>query len=214
MFVVGLTGGIGSGKSTVADLFAVRGVPIVDTDLIAHRITAPHGVAMPQIEAEFGPSFVSADGSMDRARMRALVFGDDAARKRLETITHPLIRSETDRETRAARGPYVIVVVPLLVESGSWKTRVERVLVVDCSVDTQVERVMQRNGFTRDQVLAIIARQATRDARLAAADDVIVNDGASIDTLTHEVDALHHSYLELASGHTGQSGSSGLPRSR
>jgi dephospho-CoA kinase len=211
MFVVGLTGGIGSGKSTVADLFAARGVPVVDTDLIAHRITAPHGVAMPQIEAEFGPSFVAPDGSMDRARMRALVFGDDTARKRLESITHPLIRSETERETRDARGPYVMVVVPLLVESGTWKSRVNRVLGVDCSIDTQVERVMRRNGFTREQVLAIVARQATREARLAAADDVIVNDNASIETLTREVDALHRKYLGLASGAAAATGASESP---
>ncbi|PXW24443.1 dephospho-CoA kinase [Paraburkholderia caballeronis] len=198
MFAVGLTGGIGSGKSTVADLFAARGATIVDTDLIAHRITAPHGVAMPQIEAEFGPDFVAGDGSMDRARMRALVFGDDAARKRLEAITHPLIRSETEREWRAADGPYVIVVVPLLVESGTWKTRVDRVLDVDCSVETQIERVMRRNGFTREQVLAIVARQASRETRLAAADDVVVNDHASLEALTQQVDALHRRYLELA----------------
>ncbi len=123
MFVVGLTGGIGSGKSTVADLFAAHGVPLVDTDLIAHRITAPHGMAMPQIAAEFGNAVRRrADGSLDRARMRALVFSDDAARKRLENITHPLIRAETERGQREANGgPYVIVVVPLLVESGSWK---------------------------------------------------------------------------------------------
>jgi dephospho-CoA kinase len=211
MFVVGLTGGIGSGKSTVADLFAARGVPVVDTDVIAHRITAPHGVAMPQIEAEFGPSFVAADGSMDRARMRALVFGDEAAKKRLEAITHPLIRSETERETRDARGPYAIVVVPLLVESGSWKTRVNRVLDVDCSVDTQIERVMRRNGFPREQVLAIIARQATREARVAAADDVIENDGASVDTLTRGVDALHRKYLELARDAEQKADGSGSP---
>lgn len=199
MFAVGLTGGIGSGKSTVADCFAVRGVPVVDTDLIAHRITAPHGVAMAQIAAQFGPEFVTPDGSMDRARMRALVFGDESARKRLEAITHPLIRSETERETREARGPYVIVVVPLLVESGAWKTRVNRVLTVDCSVETQIARVMRRNGFTRDQVLAIIARQATREARLAAADDVVVNDnGATLETLAHDVDTLHQTYLMLA----------------
>jgi len=169
MFVVGLTGGIGSGKSTVADLFAAHGVPIVDTDVIAHRVTAPHGIAMPQIAAEFGNAFVAADGSLDRARMRALVFSDDAARKRLENITHPLIRAETEREQREAKGPYVIVVVPLLVESGNWKNRVNRVLAVDCSVETQISRVMSRNGFSREQVLAIIARQATREARLSAA---------------------------------------------
>ncbi|KAE8761740.1 MULTISPECIES: dephospho-CoA kinase [Paraburkholderia] len=201
MFAVGLTGGIGSGKSTVADLFAAHGVPLVDTDLIAHRITAPHGIAMPQIAAEFGDSFVAADGSLDRARMRTLVFSDDGARKRLEGITHPLIRAETEREQREAQGPYVIVVVPLLVESGSWKTRVNRVLTVDCSVETQISRVMSRNGFSREQVLAIIARQATREARLVAADDVIDNDNdnAPLDALKTQVDAQHRVYLSLAS---------------
>ncbi|MGP8433352.1 dephospho-CoA kinase [Paraburkholderia fungorum] len=198
MFVVGLTGGIGSGKSTVADLFAAHGVPLVDTDVIAHRITAPHGIAMPQIAAEFGDSFVAADGSLDRARMRTLVFSDEGARKRLEGITHPLIRAETEREQRDAHGPYVIVVVPLLVESGNWRTRVNRVLTVDCSVETQIARVMSRNGFSREQVLAIIARQATREARLAAADDIINNDNAPLDALKAQVDAQHRAYLALA----------------
>ena len=198
MFAVGLTGGIGSGKSTVADLFAAHGVPLVDTDLIAHRITAPHGIAMPQIAAEFGASFIAADGSLDRARMRTLVFSDDGARKRLEGITHPLIRAETEREQREAQGPYVIVVVPLLVESGSWKTRVNRVLTVDCSVETQISRVMSRNGFSREQVLAIIARQATREARLAAADDIIDNDNAPVNALKAQVEAQHRVYLSLA----------------
>ncbi|MFM0735639.1 dephospho-CoA kinase [Paraburkholderia xenovorans] len=198
MFVVGLTGGIGSGKSTVADLFAAEGVPLVDTDLIAHRITAPHGIAMPLIAAEFGEAFVAADSSLDRARMRTLVFSDEGARKRLENITHPLIRAETEREQREARGPYVIVVVPLLVESGTWKTRVNRVLTVDCSVETQISRVMRRNAFSREQVLAIIARQATREARLAAADDVVDNDNTSLDALTSQVGVLHRMYLSLA----------------
>ncbi|WP_233864714.1 dephospho-CoA kinase [Paraburkholderia adhaesiva] len=198
MFLVGLTGGIGSGKSTVADLFAARGVPVVDTDVIAHQITAPQGVAMPEIREKFGSEFVAPDGSMDRTRMRALVFSDESARKRLEAITHPLIRSETERASRAARGPYVIVVVPLLVESGTWKARVDRVLGVDCSVETQIARVMKRNGFTREQVLAIIARQATREARLAAADDVVVNDGASLESLSSDVDTLHAQYVALA----------------
>jgi dephospho-CoA kinase len=198
MFAVGLTGGIGSGKSTVADLFAKRGVTLVDTDVIAHRVTAPQGVAMPSIATEFGESFVAADGSLDRARMRELVFSDDTARKRLEAITHPLIRAETERERQAATGPYVMMVVPLLVESGSWKTRVDRVLTVDCSVDTQIGRVMRRNAFTREQVLAIIARQATREARLDAADDVIDNDDVSLETLDSEVEQLHRTYLSLA----------------
>ncbi|GJH38611.1 dephospho-CoA kinase [Paraburkholderia azotifigens] len=198
MFAVGLTGGIGSGKSTVADLFAKRGVTLVDTDVIAHRITAPQGLAMPSIATEFGPSFVAEDGSLDRARMRALVFSDENARKRLEAITHPLIRAETERQRQQAPGPYVIIVVPLLVESGSWKTRVNRVLAVDCSVETQIARVMRRNAFTREQVLAIIARQATREARLAAADDVIVNDNRSLDELEVDVDQLHRTYVSLA----------------
>lgn len=198
MFTIGLTGGIGSGKSTVADLFAARGVSLVDADVIAHRVTAPRGVAMAQIAAQFGPEFVAEDGSMDRDRMRALVFGDEAARKRLEAITHPLIRLETEQEIRGAHGPYVMVVVPLLVESGTWKARVDRVLTVDCSVETQIGRVMARNGFPREQVLAIMARQATREARLAAADDVIDNDAASLETLAHDVAALHETYLTLA----------------
>jgi dephospho-CoA kinase len=198
MFVVGLTGGIGSGKSTVADLFAAHGVPLVDTDVIAHRISAPHGLAMPLIAAEFGDAFVAPDGSLDRTRMRALVFSDEGARKRLEAITHPLIRAETEREQREAQGPYVIIVVPLLVESGSWKNRANRVLTVDCSVETQIARVLNRNGFTREQVLAIIARQATREARLAAADDVIDNDNAPLELLKTQVDAQHRAYLSLA----------------
>lgn len=198
MFSVGLTGGIGSGKTTVADLFGKLGATIVDTDLIAHRITAPQGLAMPLIAREFGAEFVAADGSLDRAKMRALVFSDESARKRLEAITHPLIREETEREARTAQGTYVVFVVPLLVESGTWKARVDRVLVVDCDVETQIARVTVRNGFTRAQVEAIVARQASRDARLAAADDVIANDNASVAELAAEVAALHQRYLECA----------------
>ncbi|MBS6361663.1 dephospho-CoA kinase [Burkholderia sp.] len=198
MFVVGLTGGIGSGKTTVADLFAARGVSIVDTDLIAHRITAPGGLAMPGIAQAFGADYVAADGSLDRAKMRALIFSDDTAKRRLEAITHPLIRAETDRESREAQGVYLMLVVPLLVESGNWNTRVDRVLVVDCDVETQIARVMRRNGFAREQVEAIIARQASRDARLSAADDVIVNDAATHDALDAQVDALHQRYLACA----------------
>jgi dephospho-CoA kinase len=198
MFVVGLTGGIGSGKTFVAELFAQHGVTIVDTDVIAHRITAVDGAAMPRIEREFGAEFVAPDGSLDRARMRALVFADDQAKARLEAITHPLIRAETERETGAATGLYVITVIPLLVESGVWKSRVDRVLVVDCSLETQIARVMQRNGFTRDQVLAIIARQASREARLAAADDVLLNEAAAPEQLGDAVRRLHKHYLSLA----------------
>ncbi|KGR93695.1 MULTISPECIES: dephospho-CoA kinase [Burkholderia] len=198
MFSVGLTGGIGSGKTTVANLFGELGASIVDTDLIAHRITAPRGLAMPLIAREFGAAFVAADGSLDRTKMRELIFSDESARKRLEAITHPLIREETEREASAAQGAYVVFVVPLLVESGAWKARVDRVLVVDCNVETQIARVIRRNGFSREQVEAIVARQAPRDARLAAADDVIVNDGASHDELAAEVAALHQRYLAHA----------------
>jgi dephospho-CoA kinase len=199
MFSIGLTGGIGSGKTTVADLFAAHGVPVIDTDLIAHGITAPGGVAMPLIEREFGREFVAQDGSLDRAKMRERVFADDAAKARLEAITHPLIRAETERQRGLARGAYHIVVVPLLVESGNWSSRANRILVVDCPVETQIERVMRRNGFSREQVLAIIARQATREARLAAANDIVVNDeNATLDTLQRDVDALHARYLSMA----------------
>ncbi|WP_175945158.1 dephospho-CoA kinase [Caballeronia sp. BCC1704] len=199
MFSIGLTGGIGSGKSTVADLFAARGVPLVDTDLIAHQVSAPGGVAMPLIASEFGSAFVAPDGSLDRAKMRELVFSDDTARARLEAILHPLIRAETERQRAAAGGAYHIVVVPLLVESGNWASRVSRVLVVDCPVETQIARVMRRNGFSREQVLAIIAKQASREARLAAADDIVVNDeSATLESLAHDIEALHARYLELA----------------
>ena len=204
MYLVGMTGGIGSGKTFVADLFEARGAAIVDTDLIAHRITAPHGAAMPLIAREFGNAFVAADGSLDRARMRSLVFADDTARARLEGLTHPLIRAETEREIKAARGAYVIVVVPLLVESGTWRSRVDRVLVVDCSVETQIARVMRRSGFSREQVLAIVQRQAPREARLAAADDVLVNENVDAARLTEEIGLLHARYLSFA-------GSAGSP---
>lgn len=199
MVTIGLTGGIGSGKTTVADLFATHGVAIIDTDVIAHRITAPNGVAIPLIEKAFGPRFIAPDGSLDRAKMRSLVFSDDTARARLEAITHPLIRTETEREREAAQGPYLVIVVPLLVESGMWKSRVDRVLAVDCDVETQIARVMRRNAFTREQVLAIIARQATREARLAAADDVIVNNNTPLERLAQDVRGLHRQYLMLAS---------------
>ncbi|WP_438394407.1 dephospho-CoA kinase [Caballeronia sp. DA-9] len=199
MFSIGLTGGIGSGKTTVADMFAAHGVAIIDSDVIAHRITAPGGVAMPLIESAFGPEFVAADGSMDRAKMRARVFTDPAAKAQLESITHPLIRAESERQRSEAPGAYHIVVVPLLIEAGARARQVDRILVVDCPVETQIERVIQRNGFEREQVEAIIARQATREARLAAADDVVVNDcAATLEKLQREVDVLHGRYIEMA----------------
>ncbi|VVD78921.1 dephospho-CoA kinase [Pandoraea cepalis] len=202
-YAIGLTGGIGSGKTTVANLFATHGIAIIDTDAIAHSITAPGGAAMPAIRREFGDAFVAPDGALDRARMRDAVFTDDAARARLEAITHPLIRTECERAASDAKGPYLIFVVPLLVESGKWRERVQRVLVVDCTEQTQIARVMSRNGFTRDQVQAIMARQASRAQRLAAADDVIDND-AQHAPLAPQVDRLHAAYLKFAAQAEGR----------
>jgi dephospho-CoA kinase len=196
-FSVGLTGGIGCGKSTVADLFAALGATIVDTDVIAHALTAPQGAAMPAIVAEFGPDFAQPDGALDRARMRTLVFSDATARARLEAILHPRIRAATEAAGQAATGAYVIYVVPLLIESGSWRERVTRVLAIDCSEDTQVARVMQRSHLSADEVRAIMATQVTRARRLAKADDVVDND-AGLDALRAQVQALHERYLALS----------------
>ena len=196
-FSVGLTGGIGCGKSTVAELFAGLGATIVDTDAIAHSLTAPHGAAMPAILAEFGPDFATPDGALDRARMRSLVFTDAGARGRLEAILHPRIRDATAAAAAIATGPYVIFAVPLLIESGTWAERVSRVLAVDCSEDTQVARVMQRSGLSADQVRAIMATQVTRAQRLAAADDVIDNDNG-LEALLPQVTRLHERYLSLS----------------
>jgi dephospho-CoA kinase len=198
-FSVGLTGGIGSGKTTVADMFAARGAAIIDTDLIAHRLTAPGGAAIDEIRARFGPSFIDAKGAMDRARMRGHVFSEPAAKAELEAILHPLIRRETEQAAAQAEGAYLIFVVPLLVESGGWKQRVSRVLVVDTPEELQVARVMNRSGLSAPQVRAIIAAQASRAARLAAADDVIANDGEP-GLLAPQVDRLHALYLSLAHG--------------
>ena len=200
-YVVGLTGGIGSGKSAVADLFAGHGVLVVDTDAIAHTLTAPGGAGMPAIRAEFGDAVAGANGALDRAAMRAIVFADPTARKRLEAILHPLIRSES--ENRLAAGAdastYSILMVPLLVESGNYRKRVDRIAVVDCSEETQIARVMRRNGLSREEVERILAAQATRAERLAAADDIIENDGA-LDQLAPAIERLHRQYLALARG--------------
>jgi dephospho-CoA kinase len=197
-FSVGLTGGIGSGKSLVADLLGRHGAAIIDTDAIAHRLTAPGGDAIESLATAFGPQFIDAQGALDRGRMRQLVFADPAAKSTLESILHPLIRAEAEREAAAAAGaPYVVFVVPLLVESGSWSARVRRVLVVDCPLQRQVERVAATRGLTPPQVEAIVAQQASRAQRLAVADDVLVND-ASPDDLAPRVARLHTYYCALA----------------
>ncbi len=197
-FVVGLTGGIGSGKSTVADLFVARGARLVDTDAIAHALTAAGGAAMPALRAAFGDDIATADGALDRARMRARVFADPAERSRLEAILHPLIRAESRRQVDAGDAPYVVLAVPLLIESGDWSQRCDRVLVVDCPPEVQRARVMARSGLAADEVDRIIAAQATRAQRLAAADDVIDNTGG-LQALNERVDALHRHYQGLAS---------------
>ncbi|MFL6676501.1 MAG: dephospho-CoA kinase [Massilia sp.] len=197
VFSVGLTGGIGCGKSTVADLFAARGASIIDTDEIAHGLTAAGGGAMPALLAEFGPAFATPDGALDRARMRQLVFSDPGARARLEAILHPRIREATAAAALLASGPYLVFVVPLLIESGSWRERVSRILAIDCPEAMQVARVMARSGLPEAQVRAIMAAQVTREQRLAAADDVLVNDDG-IDALAPQVEKLHAFYLAEA----------------
>jgi dephospho-CoA kinase len=195
-FVVGLTGGIGSGKSSVADLFVELGAALVDTDAIAHELTGPDGGAMPALLAEFGPTVAGPDGALDRAAMRQRVFADPAARGKLEAILHPLIRRLSDERCRAAGAPYVVLAVPLLVESGAYRERCARIVVVDCPESLQIQRVMARNGLSVAEVEAILAAQATRQQRLAVADDVVVND-ADFATLRAQVEALHRKYLLL-----------------
>ena len=196
-FVVGLTGGIGSGKSAVGDLFAARGIAVIDTDAIAHQLTAPGGGAMAAIRAEFGDAAATAEGALDRAAMRNIVFADPSARKRLEAILHPLIRIESERRLASADSPYAILMVPLLVESGDYRKRVDRVAVVDCREETQIARVMRRNGLARPEIERILAAQASRAQRLEAADDVIDNDGTP-DELAARIEPLHVSYLAAA----------------
>jgi dephospho-CoA kinase len=196
-FAVGLTGGIGSGKTAVADLFAKRGVTIIDSDAIAHELTRPGAEAIAAIRAGFGAGLIGADGALDRAAMRSLAFADPGARRRLEAILHPLIRRESDRRAEDAAGPYVILSVPLLVESGVDRSRYARVLVVDCTRDQQIDRVTRRSGLSKEEVLGILSAQASREQRLACADDVIDNTGPP-QALDPQVARLHEQYLTLA----------------
>ena len=195
-FVVGLTGGIGSGKSSAADEFARLGATVVDTDLIAHELTGRGGAALAEIERIFGKDFVQSN-ALNRKKMREHIFSDPAAKKKLEALLHPMIRAESERRIAAAAGPYVVHVVPLLVESGNPRRGVDRVLVVDAPAQAQLARVRVRSALRADEVSAIIAAQAGRAERLAAADDVIDN-GGSIDALREQVAALHRKYLEYS----------------
>lgn len=203
MLSIGLTGGIGSGKTTVAKRFAEYGVAVIDTDCIAHALTSADGAAIPLISAQFGQAFITPNHSLDRAKMRAVVFSDQTARQRLEAILHPLILAEYDRAVRIASGTYLLSVVPLLVESSQWKTRFDRILVIDCAQETQIARVMQRSHLSREQVLSIIAHQTSRAERLAHADDVICNNETiTLNHLFDAIGALHRRYLNFCASHS------------
>ena len=191
---IGLTGGIGSGKSTVSQMLQARGAALIDADAIARSVTAAHGSAIPAIAQTFGPEFITAEGAMDRDRMRAHVFRHPPAKQALEAIIHPLVMQEAQRQAQEAiaKGHQTLVFdVPLLVESGArWRTQVDRVLVVDCLEETQIQRVMARNGLSREVIQSIISTQATRAQKLAAADWVIHNEGLDLEALDAYVKSL------------------------
>jgi dephospho-CoA kinase len=191
---IGLTGGIGSGKSTVGQLLQARGAAVIDADAIARRVTAPLGAAIPAIAQRFGNEFVTPEGALDRERMRTHVFSQPQAKQALEAIIHPLVTQETQRQAQEAiaQGHHTLVFdVPLLVEAGArWRAQVDRILVVDCLEETQIQRVMARNGWSRETVQAIIAAQTSRTQKLAAADWVIANEGITLDALRACVQSL------------------------
>jgi dephospho-CoA kinase len=200
-FAVGLTGGIGSGKTAAADVLGRLGAAIVDSDAIAHALTGPGGAALDAIARHFGPLYIGPDGALDRQRMRERVFRDPAAKAQLESLLHPRIRELAAAQAEAARSraPYVAFVVPLLVESGGWRSRVDRILVVDCSPATQEARVCARSRLDPALVRSIIAQQARRTDRLDAADDVLVNEGP-LEQLASRVRRLHRRYCDYARG--------------
>ena len=193
---IGLTGGIASGKSTVADMFAELGVPVIDTDVIARDVVRPGEPALEEIREAFGDGVIAADGTLDRPAMRAIVFSDDAARRRLEAILHPRIGEATREQADAAGGDYQVIVVPLLVGS-ALRAFVDRVLVVDCDEETQVKRLLARDAESETRARRILAAQSSRDERLAIADDIVTNDG-DVDETREQVLALHRRYLQEA----------------
>lgn len=195
---IGLTGGIGSGKSTVSVLLQALGAAIVDTDAIARSLTLAGGPAMPALVQAFGPDMADATGALDRVRMRERVFADAAAKRVLESILHPLIGAECERQAGLTEAPAVVFDVPLLVESGRWRRLVDKVLVVDTSTQTQRERVKARSGWSDDAIQAVIAQQATRAARRAAADAVLFNDGVTVQELAGQVQSLWDRWLGAA----------------
>lgn len=187
---IGLTGGIGSGKSTVAALWVARGARLVDTDAIARTLTEKDGAALPALQREFGAEVITADGALDRARMRQMAFADESVRRRLESHLHPMIGAIALQQAQGGDGPFVLFDVPLLTESSHWRRRCDRILVVDSSTATQIQRVMQRSNWTREQVGQVIAQQASRERRRAIADAVIYNDGCLMSELGAMVDSL------------------------
>jgi len=193
---IGLTGGIASGKSTVAERFAELGIPVVDADVAAREVVAPGTAGLAQVVERFGPGILAENGELDRRALRQLIFKDSGSRQDLEAILHPHIRAVMERSVEAAAGPYVVMVIPLLVESAS-RSRVDRILVVDVDEAAQLRRVQARDGGSLDQARAILASQVSRDARLASADDVLLNAGTVTD-LRQGVDRLHEKYLRLA----------------
>jgi dephospho-CoA kinase len=195
-FRVALTGGIASGKSTVADLFAALGVPVIDTDVIARQVVEPEQPALAKIAATFGSDVLDAEGRLDRRRMRERIFSDPDAKRRLEAILHPAIRAEMERQSMAAQGPYQVLVIPLLTEGGR-RDHVDRVLLVDAPEELQIQRLMMRDGVSHEQAQASLNAQATRAQRLALADDVIRNTGR-VDDLRAQVAELHQRYLRFA----------------
>jgi len=196
-YCIGLTGGIGSGKSSAAEIFRELGAAVVDTDAIAHELTRPGGAAIAEIRSQFGADLIAADGGLDRPRMRRLVFNDPAAKKKLEAILHPRIRTASAAQLAVAHEPYVIIAVPLLLETSAYGDLIDRVLVVDCAEELQVARTMRRSAMTADEVRAIMAAQLPRSERLARADDVLLND-TDMTALRRQTEALHRAYLALA----------------
>jgi dephospho-CoA kinase len=196
---IGLTGGIGSGKSAVSNELSKLGAGVIDTDLIAHQITAPNGSAIPLIQKQFGSDFINPEGALIRDKMRSLVFSDPKARKTLEAITHPLIREETIRQAKQmiqSNAPYIVFVVPLLLESGNWQPLLDRLVVVDCPEEMQIQRVMHRSNLPRNEVEKILKAQTSRQDRLRNADLVIENQ-SSLENLKSEVVKLHQKILQI-----------------
>jgi dephospho-CoA kinase len=194
---IGLTGGIASGKSTVTQRLGELGVPVIDADVASRSVVEPGKPGLAQVVARFGTGVLDADGQLDRSALRNLIFKDSSLRQALDAILHPLIRVEMEREAAQSEGPYVVMAIPLLVEGGSAGKRVDRVLVVDADETLQIQRLQARDGSSVEQARAILASQASRAARLAAADDVLLNTG-TVAELRQGVDRLHEQYLQLA----------------